>query len=267
MTGEGVEDADINAACGVLANQVESGRSLAQSMAERALFPVGLPRLLRWAETQKSLPEVLHMAGSMLEARARSQSTFVGIVLNFLCVLMISRHGARRSRSDRAAHHPDFPLVRVIATSFGERLGHGKSESTRERGDRLGSRRARRPEPARSVDFDFAIDPARLARLSNPQPLAAPPPHVPGRPRGGLALGGRSWWRGSFLLLAILALACLLLLFVSAMGMGVILGMARGNQAGYTLADPGDRGRGRDAARPGRRGLRRPVRRNLCTGE
>jgi type II secretory pathway component PulF len=89
LTGEGVEDADINAACGMLANQVEAGRSLAQSMAERAIFPVGLPRLLRWAETQKSLPEILHMAGSMLEARARSQSTFVGIVLNFVCVLLI----------------------------------------------------------------------------------------------------------------------------------------------------------------------------------
>jgi type II secretory pathway component PulF len=89
LTGEGVEDADINSACGVLANQVESGRSLAESMAERALFPIGLPRLLRWAETQKSLPEILHMAGSMLEARARSQATFVGIVLNFLCVLLI----------------------------------------------------------------------------------------------------------------------------------------------------------------------------------
>jgi general secretion pathway protein F len=89
LTGEGVEDADIHAACGKLANQVESGRSLAESMAERALFPVGLHRLLRWAETQKSLPEILHMAGSMLEARARSQATFVGIVLNFLCLLLI----------------------------------------------------------------------------------------------------------------------------------------------------------------------------------
>ena len=48
-----------------------------------------MPRLLRWAENQKSLPEVLHMAGSMFEARRAAQSTFVGIVLNFLCVLMV----------------------------------------------------------------------------------------------------------------------------------------------------------------------------------
>ena len=89
LTGEGVEDADLNAASRVLADQVESGRSLAYAMAERAIFPVGLPRLLRWAENQKSLPEILHMAASMLEARARSQSTFVGIVLNFLCLLLV----------------------------------------------------------------------------------------------------------------------------------------------------------------------------------
>ena len=72
-----------------MAGRVESGESLSQAMAERSRFPIGLPRLLRWAENQKSLPEVLHMAGSMFEARARAQSTFVGIVLNFLCVLMV----------------------------------------------------------------------------------------------------------------------------------------------------------------------------------
>ncbi len=89
LTGDGVLDAGIHAACGVLANDVELGRSLASSMANRAIFPIGLPRLLRWAENQKSLPEILHMAGSMFEARARSQASFVGIVLNFFCVLMV----------------------------------------------------------------------------------------------------------------------------------------------------------------------------------
>jgi type II secretory pathway component PulF len=89
LTGEGVENADIDGACRVMAGQVESGRSLAQSMAERVMFPFGLPRLLRWAENQKSLPEVLHMAGLMFEARARSQSAFVGIILNFACVIIV----------------------------------------------------------------------------------------------------------------------------------------------------------------------------------
>ena len=53
------------------------------------LFPVGLPRLVRWAENQESLPEVLHMAGAMFESRGRSYSTFVGTVLNVICVLLV----------------------------------------------------------------------------------------------------------------------------------------------------------------------------------
>ena len=38
-------------------------------MATRSRFPIGLARLLRWAENEKSIPEVLHMAGSMYEAQ------------------------------------------------------------------------------------------------------------------------------------------------------------------------------------------------------
>ncbi len=89
LTGEGVENSDIDGACRLMAGQVESGRSLAQTMAERSVFPFGLPRLLRWAENQKGFPEVLHMAGLMFEARARSQSAFVGVVLNFACVILV----------------------------------------------------------------------------------------------------------------------------------------------------------------------------------
>ena len=89
LTGEGVQDSDVDAACRQMASQVESGRSLSQAMEKVWLFPVGLPRLVRWAENQESLPEVLHMAGSIYEARARAQAKFVGIVLNFLCVLIV----------------------------------------------------------------------------------------------------------------------------------------------------------------------------------
>lgn len=89
LTGEGVQDSDIDASCRDLANQVESGRSLAQAMEKTSRFPVGLPRLVGWAENQESLPEVLHMAGAMFEARGRSYATFVGTVLNVLCVLIV----------------------------------------------------------------------------------------------------------------------------------------------------------------------------------
>jgi type II secretory pathway component PulF len=89
LAGEGVQDAGIEDSCRQMAEQVEAGRSLADAMARRRRFPPGLPRLLRWAEKHMSLPEVLHMAGSMYEGRAASLATFVGVVLNTFCALLV----------------------------------------------------------------------------------------------------------------------------------------------------------------------------------
>ena len=89
LTGDGVQDSDVDASCRLMANQVDSGRSLSQAMEKVRLFPAGLPRLVRWAENQESLPEVLHMAGAMFESRGRSYATFVGTVLNVVCVLVV----------------------------------------------------------------------------------------------------------------------------------------------------------------------------------
>ncbi len=89
LTGEGVQDADIERACLRMADAVESGQDLARAMAERRLFPVGLPRLVRWGERQGSLTEVLHMAGEMFEPRASAHATFAGTVLGVLSVLLI----------------------------------------------------------------------------------------------------------------------------------------------------------------------------------
>ena len=89
LTGEGVQDADVERTCLRMADAVESGQDLARAMAERRLFPVGLPRLVRWGERQGSLTEVLHMAGEMFEARASAHATFAGTVLGVLAVLLI----------------------------------------------------------------------------------------------------------------------------------------------------------------------------------
>ena len=74
LTGEGVQDADLDDTCRAMAREVESGRSLAEAMTDKRLFPPGLPSLLRWAERDTSLPEVLHMAGTMFETRARGRA-------------------------------------------------------------------------------------------------------------------------------------------------------------------------------------------------
>jgi type II secretory pathway component PulF len=89
LTGEGVQDVDMDEACRAMAVEVESGRSLAEAMAAKRLFPAGLPSLLRWAERDKSLAEVLHMAGTMFETRARAHSTFTGTAVTVLCVLLV----------------------------------------------------------------------------------------------------------------------------------------------------------------------------------
>jgi general secretion pathway protein F len=89
LTGEGVQDSRIRFACDGMANEIEQGQSLFSAMDERSLFPRGLPRLIRWGETQQTLPEVLHMAGAMFEARSRTHASFSGTVLTVLCVLLI----------------------------------------------------------------------------------------------------------------------------------------------------------------------------------
>ena len=89
LTGVGVQDAEIDASCRAMAGDVEFGRPLSVALRDRGLHLLGLAGLVRWAEHQKSLPEVLHMAGSMFEVCARSHAVFAGTVLNFLCVLLV----------------------------------------------------------------------------------------------------------------------------------------------------------------------------------
>jgi type II secretory pathway component PulF len=89
LTGEGVQNADLDRACQVMAGDVEHGRTLAESMAAQSQFPTGLPRLLRWAQSQGAIAEILHMAGEMFEARARGQATFAGTVMAVLSVIVV----------------------------------------------------------------------------------------------------------------------------------------------------------------------------------
>ncbi len=89
LAGEGVQNSDLDRACLAMADDVEQGQSLAQAMASREALPLGLSRLLRWATKQKAIAEILHMAGEMFEARAKSQATFAGTVLAVLSVVIV----------------------------------------------------------------------------------------------------------------------------------------------------------------------------------
>lgn len=87
--GEGVQDADLDRASRRMAEDVEGGRDLAGALLARPELPAGLARLLHWAGGHEAKAEVLHMAGEMFEARARSQAAFAGTVMAVLSVILI----------------------------------------------------------------------------------------------------------------------------------------------------------------------------------
>ncbi|MDR3622206.1 MAG: type II secretion system F family protein [Paludisphaera borealis] len=127
LTGQGIQNSDIDRACRAMANDVEQGKTLSEAMAGRAtvVAPVGpfdhldkkaapappapsmenlisaregaaavrqamprsLARLLQWAESHRAIAEILHMAGEMFEARSRSQAAFAGTVMGVLAVI------------------------------------------------------------------------------------------------------------------------------------------------------------------------------------
>ena len=87
--GEGVQDVDLDRASQRMAEDVEGGASLARAMLARPELPVGLARLIRWSGGNEGSAEVLHMAGEMFEARARSQATFAGTVMAVLSVILV----------------------------------------------------------------------------------------------------------------------------------------------------------------------------------
>lgn len=127
LAGQGIQNSDIDRACRAMANEVEKGRSLSDAMsgrtpilaprgpfdhldknrppsqpkpdmealiseregaaAVRRAMPYSLARLLRWAENHRAVAEILHMAGEMFEARAKSQAAFAGTVMGVLAVV------------------------------------------------------------------------------------------------------------------------------------------------------------------------------------
>jgi general secretion pathway protein F len=122
LTGQGVQNSDIDRACRAMANDVENGKTLSDAMsgrvpiikpsgpfdhlapkppgltmenllsaregaaAVRRAMPRSLARLLKWAESHRAIAEILHMSGEMFEARSRSQAAFAGTVMGVLAV-------------------------------------------------------------------------------------------------------------------------------------------------------------------------------------
>lgn len=89
LAARGARDPELEAACEQVAAQVAGGRTLAEALSWWNAIPGGLVKLLKWSEGQQTLGEALHMAGSMFEARARSQAEFVGAVSVVVSVVLV----------------------------------------------------------------------------------------------------------------------------------------------------------------------------------
>jgi type II secretory pathway component PulF len=89
LTGEGVENTDLDRACLAMSDDVERGSSLAQAMLSQRALPPALPRLIQLAGDRGAIGEILHMIGEMFEARARSHASFAGTVMAVLSVTSV----------------------------------------------------------------------------------------------------------------------------------------------------------------------------------
>ena len=89
LASASVRDADVAEACTRMGRAVEAGEPLSTAMSRWDSIPAGLAQLFRWSEDRRNLPEALHLAGAMFEARARSQASYASHVISALMLLLI----------------------------------------------------------------------------------------------------------------------------------------------------------------------------------
>ncbi len=89
LAGEAGRDPQMARAAGRVAAEVDGGRTLADALLVARAFPPGLVGALAWAEEHRALPETLELIGDLFEARARSQSSFVGTFLGTLTFFLV----------------------------------------------------------------------------------------------------------------------------------------------------------------------------------
>lgn len=89
MAGDATRDEDLAWASREAAKRVKEGASLAEAVSRTSVYPAGFAKLLSWAEANRSLPEALHVAGEIFEARARPQATFVGAFFMVVVITLV----------------------------------------------------------------------------------------------------------------------------------------------------------------------------------
>jgi type IV pilus assembly protein PilC len=77
----GLRDANLARGCHQVADEVEHGRALSESMAGRRQFPAGLIPVIEWGQRATALSDAFRSAAEMFEGRIRAHGTFMQTLL------------------------------------------------------------------------------------------------------------------------------------------------------------------------------------------
>jgi type II secretory pathway component PulF len=92
LTAAGSRDANLARGCRRVADDVEQGRLLYESMAARRQFPASLIPVIQWGQQAPALPDAFRAAAEMFEGRVRSHGSLLETMLlpiMFLAILFL----------------------------------------------------------------------------------------------------------------------------------------------------------------------------------
>ena len=90
LSAAGLHDANLARGCRRVADEVEQGRALDESMAARRQFPASMIPLVQWGLRAPALPDAFRGAAEMFDGRVRSQGTLLETMLLPIVLLLIA---------------------------------------------------------------------------------------------------------------------------------------------------------------------------------
>ncbi len=81
VTAAGLRNANLARGCCRVADDVEQGRPLDESLAARRQFPASLIPMIQWGQQAPALADAFRAAAEMFEGRVRSQGTLLETML------------------------------------------------------------------------------------------------------------------------------------------------------------------------------------------
>jgi len=95
LSADGLRDSDLASGCRRVADEVDGGRALYESMAAQRQFPPSLIPLVEWGQRAPALADAFRAAAEMFEGRVRTQGIFLeALLLPIMLMLTLCLVGA-----------------------------------------------------------------------------------------------------------------------------------------------------------------------------